>query len=96
MFAILLLVVVSLVWLRGALFHRFILFPRQEEAWAHLRSSRVEPENPTAWKEFRGVIHSHSYLSHDSEVPFEHILAVMEETGTDFIAMSDHAGGEIE
>jgi len=46
--------------------------------------------NSTGWIEFRGILHSHSHLSHDSEVPFEEILRVLKTTGIDFICLSDH------
>lgn len=83
--------VVLLVWLRAALYHYWVLFPRQEASVMALRQSAGSRAERTSWKEYRGVIHSHSHLSHDSNVPFEEILRVLQETGTDFIAMSDHA-----
>lgn len=80
-------------WLRGALHHRFVRFPAEEAAWAALRADRqpVEPTGP--WQEYRGIVHSHSHLSHDCEVPFEEILRVMQDTGRDFICLSDHCDG---
>jgi hypothetical protein len=67
-----------------------VVFPRQAEAWAALRGARQAPDHPTPWNEYRGVLHSHSHLSHDCEVPFEEILRVLQDTETDFIALSDH------
>lgn len=44
--------------------------------------------------DYRGIIHCHSYLSHDSKGTFEEITAAAKKTKTDFIAMSDHPKGD--
>ncbi|HRZ83061.1 MAG TPA: hypothetical protein P5069_11410, partial [Candidatus Hydrogenedentes bacterium] len=75
---------------RGALYNRFVAFPQQEAAWKTIRQNRIPVPFLTKWKEYKGAIHNHSEISHDSEVPFEHILKTMKDTGRDFIIMSDH------
>jgi hypothetical protein len=67
-----------------------VLFPRQEAAWQTLRSQRQPVTENAGWQEYRGILHNHSHLSHDSEVPFEHILAVLQAAQLDFICLSDH------
>ena len=89
--AVLLLCVVLLFWLRGALYHRFVSFPREEAAWQALRAERQPTPADPGWTEYRGILHTHSRLSHDCEVPFEEILRVLKATGLDFICLSDHA-----
>ncbi len=79
-----------LFWLRGALYNRFVRFPREEAAWQAIRQVRQPVTNDVGWPEFRGVLHSHSRLSHDSEVPFEDILAALKSAHLDFICLSDH------
>jgi hypothetical protein len=79
-----------LYWLRGGLYHRFLRFPREEAAWQDLRAQRQPVNNPEGWREYRGILHSHSKLSHDCQVPFEEILRVLKATGLDFICLSDH------
>lgn len=75
---------------RGALYNRFVQFPKEAQAWEEIRSQRVAVTLDDGWQDFRGVCHSHSHLSHDSDVPFEEILRVLKETGRQFICMSDH------
>lgn len=75
---------------RGALYNRFIQFPKEVKAWEAIQNQRVAVTLDDGWQDFRGVCHSHSYLSHDSDVPFEEILRVLKETGRQFICMSDH------
>lgn len=89
---VVLLVIGFLVLFRGALYNRFILFPKQEAAWQTIRNNREKVVLPyhIPWKEFRGSAHNHSELSHDCEVSFSRIVEVLQETGYDFIAMSDH------
>jgi hypothetical protein len=89
--AILLLVMVLLFWLRGALYHRFVSFPREEAAWQALRAQRQPVPGIAGLNDYRGILHSHSKYSHDSEVPFEEILRVLKSTGIDFICLSDHS-----
>jgi hypothetical protein len=88
--AIVLVLAVTGFWLRRALYHRFVQFPREEAAWQELRSQRQSVPADAGGKEFRGILHSHSELSHDCEVPFEEILRVLQATGIDFICLSDH------
>lgn len=88
---LLLLAVLVLFWLRGALYNRFVRYPQEAAAWQQHRNQRQPVTEDAGWKEFRGILHSHSHLSHDSEVPFERILGVMKEVNLDFICLSDHA-----
>jgi len=75
--AIILFGLVLLFWLRGALYHRFITFPREEAAWQALRAQRQPVPGIAGLNDYRGILHSHSKYSHDSEVPFEEILRVL-------------------
>jgi hypothetical protein len=88
--AVILLAALLLFWLRGALYNRLVRFPREEAAWQALRAQRQAVSNELGWVEYRGILHSHSHLSHDSEVPFEDILRALQTTKLDFICMSDH------
>ena len=88
--AILLVFLGVLLWIRGALYNRFVRFPREEAAWVQLRTERQPVTNHTGWTEYRGILHSHSKFSHDSEVPLEEILRVLKATRIDFICLSDH------
>lgn len=85
-----LVVVLVLVWLHGAIYNRFVRFPQQEAAWQALRAQHQPVTDAAGWTEYRGILHAHSYLSHDSEVPFEEILRVLKATGLDFVVLSDH------
>jgi len=85
-----LVVVATWFWLRTALYHSVILFPEDQASRAALRAMRIPTSPLPDWHEYRGVVHSHSELSHDCEVPFPEILRVLKETDTHFICLSDH------
>lgn len=86
----LLFLLALLFWFRGALYHRFIRFPREEAAWQQIRSQREPVTVHSGWNEYRGILHAHSKFSHDSNVPLEEILQVLKATRIDFICLSDH------
>jgi hypothetical protein len=88
--AFLLTVAAALFWLRTALYHRFIRFPLEEAAWQSLRAERQPVVDDAGWREYRGICHSHSHFSHDSEMSFEAISQALDIARLDFICMSDH------
>lgn len=73
-----------------ALYNRFVRFPKEKAAWDSFRANRIPVTTLTGYNEYRGAIHNHSHISHDSEVPWELILKTMKDQGRDFIIMSDH------
>jgi hypothetical protein len=75
---------------KDALWNRYVTFPRQEAAWKELRGQREAVGLDDGWKDYRGVLHTHSHFSHDSEVPFERILASAKEVGVEFLFLTDH------
>ena len=80
----------GLFWLRGAIYNRLVRFPGEQKAWEHIRAGRQPVEEDAGWREFRGILHSHSEHSHDCEVPFEQILYALKIDEIDFICLSDH------
>lgn len=87
---VLLVLLALLFWMRGGLSNRLVRYPQEAAAWKALREQRQPVADDSAWREFRGICHSHSALSHDCEVPFEEILRTLNQIGADFICLSDH------
>lgn len=83
--------IVLAFFFRGALYNRFVRFPNEAAAWEAIRAARHEVALDDGWTEYRGVCHSHSELSHDSEVKFPDILRAAQVADIDFICMTDHA-----
>jgi len=49
---------------------------------------------PLGYRTYRGIIHCHSFHSHDSPGSYEEIREAAEETGVNFIIMTDHPSPE--
>jgi hypothetical protein len=81
--------------IRGDLYKRFVRFPKEAKAWAAIKADRQEVTLDDGWTDYRGPIHNHSSISHDSMVSFEEILATLKETDCDFIFMADHCVNNI-
>ncbi len=60
------------------------------EALAVLRSRRVKPPSLEGFREFRGVVHSHTNLSHDSTGTPGEILEAARTANLDFLVTTDH------
>lgn len=75
---------------RAQLYRRYYLFPKQAQAWRDIRAQRAEPALDDGWPEFRGVMHAHSKISHDSIVTFPEIADAMNALDYDFIFLTDH------
>lgn len=93
--AAVLLVLVLAFFSRQAIYNRFVRFPKEAAAWEAIRAARVPVTLDDGWGAYRGNCHSHSHLSHDSDVPFETILEALKIADRDFIFMSDHADENI-
>ncbi|MBU0714854.1 MAG: hypothetical protein KJ964_05815 [Verrucomicrobia bacterium] len=72
------------------LYHHFVLFPKQAAAWNELAARRTPVAIKTGWNEYRGVLHSHSHLSHDSEMQFPEIAEALKKAHCQFIFLTDH------
>jgi len=91
-----LLVTLALAWFaRGAIYNRFVRFPQEAAAWESIRNNRQPVTLDDGWGAYRGNCHSHSSISHDSNVPFEEILAAMKIAERDFIFMTDHSVDDV-
>ena len=72
------------------LYHHFVLFPKQAAEWKKLDASRQPVSLQTGLNEYRCVMHSHSFVSHDSEVQGEEIVEAMKKAKCQAIFMTDH------
>jgi hypothetical protein len=77
-------------WMSGAVYDHYVRFPREEVGWQELRAQRRGFPEMGPWTEYRGILHAHSKFSHDSAVPMEEILRVLQSTRINFICLSDH------
>ena len=87
---ILLLLVISFspgVW------HKWVTYPQYEREITGFQMLRKEPVPLTKLNTYRGVMHVHSYLSHDSKGTLDDIIPAAKTDGIDFIFLTDHPHG---
>lgn len=76
------------------LYRRYVVYPRIQAALAAIQQTRREPAGRAdGLLDLRGVMHAHSYLSHDSAGQPQEMAAAARRVGLDFILMTDHYAG---
>ncbi len=75
------------------LWHRWVTYPRFEKQVNEFQQRRKEPEMLTKLMTYRGILHAHSFWSHDSEGTLSDIIPAAKQVGIDFIFLTDHAHG---
>ena len=78
------------------IWHRLVTYPRYEKEVAELAKLRKEPAHQSNLNTYRGVMHVHSYLSHDSRGTVDDIIPAAKKDGIDFIFLTDHPNGDID
>jgi len=79
-----------------ALWHRFVTYPRLEKQIKELKKLRKETSIITPLTTYRGVMHTHSYWSHDSEGTLNDIIPAAKNAGIEFVFLTDHPRGDID
>ena len=72
----------------------WVTYPRLEKGRIALNKLRKEPAKFIPQKEFKGVLHAHTYRSHDSRGVLSEILPAAKKAKLDFIFFSDHPHGQ--
>jgi hypothetical protein len=85
-----------LVLLTPPLFRRMVKYPAFQIGVEEFQKLRKEPSVNSDLRLFRGVMHVHSYWSHDSEGRLNDIIPAARENGIDFIFLADHPHGNLD
>lgn len=78
------------------LFRRFAKYPGFEIRVNEFQKLRKDPVTQTSLNLYRGVLHVHSYWSHDSEGTLDDIIPAAKINDIDFIFLTDHPRGNID
>ncbi|MFA5819131.1 MAG: PHP domain-containing protein [Bacteroidales bacterium] len=87
---------VLLMLLAPAVWRHWITYPQLEKQGNKFQKLRKEPASLTKLNTYRGVLHVHSYLSHDSKGTLYDIIPAAKIDGIDFIFLTDHPHGDID
>lgn len=93
---IVLLLVGVLIYTAPYWWKHFVTYPRLEKEQAGLLAKRRTPEKYIRLHDYQGVLHVHSYWSHDSRGVLEEILPAAKKAGLDFIFFSDHPHAKLD
>ena len=84
------ILVYLLVALAAPLWRHWVTYPRLEKQVDEFQKLRKEPKVLTKLNTYRGVMHAHSYLSHDSKGTLDDMIPAAKADGIDFIFLTDH------
>ena len=90
------IVLLLLVLFTPAFWHYLITYPSFSKQVYTFQQLRKEPAVLTNLNTYRGVLHVHSYLSHDSKGTLNEIIPAAKTDGIDFIFLTDHPRGDID
>lgn len=79
-----------------AIWHHWVSYPRLEREVNEFQKLHKEPATVTSLNTYRGLMHAHSYLSHDSEGTLNDIIPAAKNNGIDFVFLTDHPRGNID
>jgi len=85
-----------LILFAPAMWHHWITYPNYDREVTELSKLRKETNCLTKLNTYRGVMHVHSYLSHDSKGTLDDIIPAAKADGIDFIFLTDHPHGDID
>lgn len=75
------------------IWRRWVTYPHIQKQSQAFQALRKEPPVLTGLNTYRGVMHVHSYWSHDSEGTLNTIIPAAKKIGIDFIFLTDHPHG---
>lgn len=88
-----LFLILALIAFAPGLWKRWITYPAFEKEVNTFQGRRIEPPALTQSNTYRGILHAHSYWSHDSEGTLASIIPAAKNAGIDFIFLTDHPHG---
>lgn len=91
------IIIIALLWfLAKPVWYHFVTYPRLQETVSEFQKLRKEPSNKTNLNVYRGVMHLHSYLSHDSEGTLHDLVPATKNNGIEFMFLTDHPNYQLD
>lgn len=85
--------IILLVMFSPGLWNRWVRYPAFEKQVNEFQRLRKASPALTTLNTYRGLLHAHSYWSHDSEGTLATIIPAAKSAGIDFIFLTDHPHG---
>lgn len=96
LFVIAALIVLAIKYLAVPVWRHLVTYPNLDK---EIRDFRLKYKKPTQYiplQSYKGVMHAHSYWSHDSRGLLPEILAAAKKAELEFIFLSDHPHGKLD
>ena len=91
-----LILITLIILFTPAVWCHWVTYPRLEKEVNAFQKLRKVPAILTTFNTYRGVLHAHSYLSHDSKGTLNDLVSAAKSDGIDFIFLTDHPRGNID
>ncbi|NQU52546.1 MAG: hypothetical protein HQ522_08400 [Bacteroidetes bacterium] len=91
-----LIIVVILIYAAPWLWRKVAVYPKLEKEKIAIQAQYKKPENYIKQADYNGIIHMHSYWSHDSRGKLEEILPAAKKANLEFLFFSDHPHSKID
>jgi hypothetical protein len=96
LFLALVFIIIMAVLFTLPLYRRFVTYPASELEIKNFRNLKKVPPSHTSLNLYRGVMHVHSFWSHDSEGTLTDLIPAAEINNIDFIFLTDHPRGNLD
>ena len=90
------LIVVVFIYSAPSLWKKVYTYPKLDKAKSELLTKYKKPNQYIRQTDYKGVLHSHTYWSHDSRGILEEIVPAAKKAELDFIFLSDHAHSQLD
>lgn len=88
--------VLFIIYTGPSLWNRWVTYPRLEKERSALWLKYKKPQQFISLREHKGILHSHTYWSHDSRGVLEEILPAAKKAKLDFLFFADHPHGKLD
>ncbi len=90
------LIVAVFIYSAPSLWRKIYTYPKLEKERNELHAKYKKPINHIEQTDYKGVLHAHSFWSHDSRGVLKEILPAAKKAELDFIFLSDHAHSQLD
>lgn len=88
------LLLIVFVYIFPWLWRSWVTYPKLEKERTEIRSQHKKPQSRIEKTAYKGILHMHSYWSHDSRGVLKEILPAAKQADMDFLFFADHKRNE--
>uniref|UniRef100_UPI003216D792 hypothetical protein n=1 Tax=uncultured Draconibacterium sp. TaxID=1573823 RepID=UPI003216D792 len=88
--------ILLIVGFAAPVWRHFVTYPKLEKEIAAFQKLRKKTPETTQLNTYRGIMHAHSFWSHDCEGKLTDLIPAAAKNGIDFIFLTDHPHGNID